>query len=228
MRKASIERNRPLSGELYPRPLVDTYYHLFRKYPEESWDSISLRKQVCLCYIRWMVFPDQKENKDAMIDKVKAWRKEEPGRIGNKRSIIEKLCRKFFQEKRKEAEKKKNRKPEAREAQAKSAKIQMETGTAQHTPEMVNYRKTSEFGRWMGSHNGHITNACHWYVYPPEGGVLEVYNLNAFCRGKGLDHSHLQRTAKYPGLKHKGWRAEKRNMDLEEITKKKKRHNEGG
>lgn len=222
MRKASVERNRPLSGELYPRPLVETYFYLFRKYPEESWDRISLRKQVCLLYVQWMVSPHKKEYKEAMIEKVKEWRKKEPGRMGTKRSVLEKLCRRFFQEARLE----KSNSEEVRKARGKSARRQLENKTAQHTPEMAAYRKTSEFGKWLASFQKVPVHALHWYVYPPEGGVLEVFNLRAFSREHGLDPAHMHRTSKYPGLKHKGWRAEKRNMDIERVVKgprKKKR-----
>jgi len=219
MRKASVERNRKLSGELYPRPIVETFYYLFRKYPEESWGNLSLRKQVCLCYVRWMFSPENKEAKEAMIEKVKEWRKKEPGRVGGSRSVLEKLCRKFFQE----ARKGKGETAEVRKARGKSARRQLENKTGRHTPELAEYRKTSEFGKWFGSHRDPNANSLHWYVYPPEGGVLEVFNLKAFCRENGLDTAHLHRTAKYPGLKHKGWRAEKRNMDLERVVKKEKK-----
>jgi hypothetical protein len=52
-------------------------------------------------------------------------------------------------------------------------------------------------------------NAKHWKALNPDGDVVEIYNLQKFCRENGLHQGHLNvvlngNNPKY--LSHKGWR----------------------
>jgi hypothetical protein len=47
-------------------------------------------------------------------------------------------------------------------------------------------------------------------IWSPIGEVYFVRNLVKFCREKGMDDSHLGKTAKYPGKYYRGFKAEKR------------------
>jgi hypothetical protein len=200
-----------LSGELYPRPLVDTYHYLKRKYPKCTWGELSLRKRVCLAYVSWMMFPE-KDNRSELIELVKEWRKKEPNRIGGKRSVLEKLARKFFAE-----EAKKKRTDETRKSFVESGKKAFENKTGIHSPEIRALVKTPEMIRKSNEKRLKV-QALHWILYAPDGQIFEIHNLNAFGREHNLNASHLARTAKFPGTTHKGWRARKRNVDLEGVT----------
>ena len=199
-----------LSDKLHPRPLVDTFYYLKYKYPKCDWDKLSLRKQVCFLYLQWMMFPE-KEHRSELIGKVKEWRLKEPNRIGGKRSVLEKLCRKFYAAERKvEGYKKSGRAAKERGERAFRDK------TGCHSPEVRARLFTPEANARRAATVS--ANAGHWWVYTPDGEVLEVHNLRAFCLERGLDTSHLSRTGKYPGKTHKGWSARRRNVDLEGFT----------
>ena len=201
-----------MSGELYPRPVVETFHYLKRKYPKCHWGKMSLRKQVCLLYLQWMVFPNEKEHRTLLIDKVKEWRKKEPNRVGGKRSVLEKLARKFYQAERREKAKEKSRK-----VSSKNAKKTIRNKTNLFTPENQAWIKTREaIEKRCAAQKGHLGH--HWWVFSPDGEVFEVHSLRAFCRERGLNDAHLGRTAKYPGWSHKGWTARKRNIDLEGYT----------
>jgi len=199
-----------LSDRLYPRPIVDTFAYLRYKYPRCTWDSLSIRKQICLWYISWMVNPD-KETLSILIKKVKAWRKID-GRIGGSRSVLEKLVRRFFAKDRKKRS----------EAQKKSSKNTGEQAlknkTGIHAPGMKERLQDPEIVR-KSIERMTLAKAQHWWVYTPDGEILEIHNLSRFCRENGLDCSHLCRTAKYPGRHHFGYRVRRRNVDLEGYTK---------
>ena len=211
-------RNRHLSSglkisrELYPRPVIDTFPYLKHKYPEDTWGQRTLRKQVCLHYVQWMVYPTV-ENKHLLIERVKEWRKGEASRVGGKRSVLEKLSRKFFKECRIEKNKEK-----AKESQGPSARRQIEQQTGRHTPEMRALFGTSEYGKWMRSQWKGAGSARHWWVFSPTGKVYEVYNLAEFGRQRGLDGSRIARTARNPGWQYKGWKARERNVAIEGFT----------
>jgi hypothetical protein len=158
-----------------------------------------------------MMIPE-KEHRSKLIEKVKEWRLKEPNRIGGKRSVLEKLCRKFYAEHRKE-----KRIEKQRNICVKIGKKAFKNKTGIHAPGPKNMYITPEFRK---SVQEAITRsrAMHWWVYSPDGQVYEIHNLRAFCREKGLDNSHLGRTARYPGKTYKGWHARKRNIDLEGFT----------
>jgi hypothetical protein len=199
-----------LSGELYPRPIVDTWHHLRYRYPRSTWPERSLRKQVCLLYIQWLCFPE-KENRSELIEKVKAWRKID-GRIGGERSVLEKLVRRFFAK-----DKKERRSPQQKKSSLKTGKNALKNKTGIHSPEMVSLVQTPEV-RAKGHETQRRIRGDHWFVFCPNGDVLEIHNLKRFCRENNLDASHLTRTAKYSGKIHKGYRARKRCVDLEGYT----------
>lgn len=211
-----------ISRELYPRPVIDTFHYLQDKYPKRGWKRRSLRKQVCLLYIQWMVYPTN-ENKHLLIETVKKWRKKEKNRLGGKRSVLEKLSRKFFKECRIE-----NNKEKVRKDQGASARRQIKEGKGRHTPEMRALFGTSEYGKWMISHQKIPSRARHWWVFSPDGEVFEVFNLAKFGRERGLDGSRIARTARNPGWQYKGWRARERNVNLEGFTPGFEDQNEDG
>ena len=200
-----------ISHKRYPRPLVDTFHYLKYKYPKCTWGEMSLRKQVCLLYLQWMMFPE-KEHRSELIEKVKEWRIKEPNRIGGKRSVLEKLCRKFYAEHRKEKMMEKQR-----DICVKTGKEAFKNKTGIHSPEVREKLLDPELLK-KKQERAILANSLHWWVYSPDGEVFEIHNLKAFCREKGLDDAHLCRTAKYPGKTHKGWSARKRNVDLEGFT----------
>jgi len=198
-----------LSDKRYPRPLPDTYAYLKYKYPQSTWEGLSLRKQVCFFYLTWMMYPE-KEHRSKLVEKVKEWRTGE-NRIGGQRSVLEKLCRKFFA-----AERKIKVSEKSRAAARKTGKKAFRDKTGCHSPEVRARLFTPEARAKRAATIR--ANSGHWWVYGPNGEVLEIHDLITFCRERGLDNSHLYRTAKYPGKTHKGWSARRRNVDLEGFT----------
>jgi hypothetical protein len=156
-----------------------------------------------------MVNPD-KETLSILIKKVKEWRKID-GRIGGSRSVLEKLVRRFF------AKDRKKRSETQKKSSLKTGKNALKNKTGIHSPEMVALVQTPEV-RAKGEETRRRTAGEHWFVHTPDGEILEIHNLNRFCRENGLDCSHLARTAKYPGKTHKKYRARKRCVDLEGYT----------
>jgi hypothetical protein len=205
------------------RLVTETYWFLLERFPEEIWEDLSYRKQVCLSYLRWLVHPENKEYKDTLIKKVKEWRKKEPNRFGSKRSRLETICRKLF---RKHAKDKTQEK--CKEAKSTGPRKQIESGTGGHSPELVKKRSTSEWGKHMRSLVKHHSSTCHWVVYSPTEEVFEVFGLSEFCKERGLNLAHLSQTAKVPGKLHKGWRARKRNIEIEGFTPGFEPHTKGG
>lgn len=194
------------------RPIVESYYHLCSKYPRERWEEFSYRKQVCLRYIEWLVYPADKGLRGELIDKVKEWRKEEGGRLGGKRSILEKLARRFFKTRRREKVSEKNRK---RRIEIGEETLKNELGIFR--PDLREKWKTSENARRLRSFQEKAGCALYWTVYSPDGQVFHIHSLRRFCRENNLDDSHLGKTSLYPGKYHKGWRAVKRNPDVEKV-----------
>ena len=188
------------------RPFPDTLHHLMEIFPEETWEELSHRKQVCLIYLKWSLRPQNAELRQLLVDKVKEWRVKEPNRIGGKRSLLERMVRKkLFKLQRKEKNISKNH-----EAFCKSVELQKQNKTGQFTEEMQAFRKSSANGE-RGAAARRNARGLDWFVYAPGGTVYEINNLRAFCREQGLDWSHLSKTSLYPNYIYKGWRARKKN-----------------
>lgn len=200
------------------RPLVDTYYHLLRHFPEEQWSELSHRKQVCLIYMKWLIFPRDKKLRARLVDKVQEWRLKEPNRLGGKRSLLERAVRKkLFKIRKKEKLVEKNY-----DNICKSVRLQKENKTGSFTEEARAFRKSPANGHKANATRNGKTHAADWIVFAPDGTRYEVHNLRAFCRDTdfGLDQSHLSKTSLHPGGTHKGWRAIKKNsfFDLSNFT----------
>ena len=183
------------------RPLSYTYVYL---QGHLAGQTLSWRKKVCMQYFKWSM-TKSKADRAKLVDLAKKWRKEDK-KIGTHRTLLERKVRKLFRVV-------KNDKTLQRlsEATTKYARRTAREGTGVHSPEQQalraernreNARKRKEAGEvW----------AHHWIIYPPEGEPFKIYNLCAFCREHGLNHSHMCRTAIDPKRRkhHKGWRAEK-------------------
>lgn len=194
------------------RPICDTYFYLLEKYPKDTWDSLSWRKQICLGFLEWMTFPDRKELVDPLVEKVKAWRKKEK-RVGGKRSLLERQFRKKLFRKHTKERNYKNRPTRCDEGNR-----QVKNKTGMFTPERFAERcdPNSDFhkrrvekmkARPPGS------KGLDWIVTSPWGDVYHVKGLQTICEENGLDASHLSKTAKHAELYHRGWKARKKNLD---------------
>ena len=198
------------------RPFPDTLHHLMGTFPEETWETLSHRKQVCFIYLKWSIRPMDAELRNILVDKVKEWRVKEPNRIGGKRSLLERMVRKrLFKLQRREKTVAKNH-----EGYCKSVELQKENKTGQFTEEMQAFRKSSANGERGAAARRRNAKGLDWVVYAPDGSVFEINNLRAFCREWGLDWSHLSRTSLYPNYTYRGWSARKKNpfIDLPDFT----------
>ena len=191
------------------RPIAQTYVYV--KAQLQWHRPFSLRKQVCLQYLKWRT-TTYRADRDKFVELIVRWRKEE-NKVGSHRTMLEKRARKLFQKVKKDKNKDK-----VRESTKSWCKKTVRKGIGLHSPEQQalraernreNARKRKESGQvW----------AHHWIVYPPEGEPFKIYNLTAFCREHGLNGSHMCRTALDPKRRkhHKGWRAEKYHPDCED------------
>ncbi len=188
------------------RPINHTYALLKKKL--EWHRPLSLRKQVCLQFLKWRT-TTYREDKEKFVDLIIRWRKEE-NRIGPHRTVLEKRARRLFQKTRKDRNYNKlqvNNRRWHRKARKEGIGIYSpEQRALNRAHNIENARKRKESGEvW----------AHYWIVYPPEGEPIKIYNLCAFCREHGLNQSHMCRTALDPKRRshHKGWRAEKYNPE---------------
>jgi hypothetical protein len=182
---------------------------LLGKFPEGTWGELSLRKQFCLEYCKWLCFPrsSKKEEETMRVYNVmKHWRKVDR-RIGTKRTLLERTFRvSVLKIVRKLRGAKKN---------SRHSKKLHDRGTGNLVK--VNrekaYLENLKLGPKVAALTG--TRTEDWIIWSPEGEVYFVRNLYAFCKEKGMDDSHLGKTAKYPGKYYRGWRAAKRTRVTE-------------
>lgn len=191
------------------RPIVDTFY--FVKERLESLDSVSLRKQFCLQYLKCLV-DVKKENKEELVELAKRWRKEDK-KLGKHRSLLERKVRKLFPK----FNKRKKLAP-SRKGASEWCKDAMKNKVGVHSPEYKErMREVNRRLRQEQVERGFHPQALHWIVESPEGEIFKVYALRRFCEEHNLNHSHLSRSARVPGVHYKRWKARKYDPELEDF-----------
>jgi hypothetical protein len=201
---ASYQHRRPVSP--MKRPISHTYLFLTKKF--KKCEKISLRKQVCLQYLRWGM-TKYRDDRIKFVDLAILWRKEERKLGSIHRTLIEKKARLLIPQVRKD----KNSIRQVKVAR-KVGLLTHKLKIGVHSPEQVESKiKYLLQNRKVTAH--------WWIVYPPEGEPMKIYNLKAFCREHGLRQNHMVATAVNPsGRKyHKGWRAEKWDPSWEKAHK---------
>ena len=175
----------------------------------EAQGEVSLRKQVCLQFLKWG-YTVLKKDKTAFIELIKRWRSEE-NRVGLPRTLLERKARKFFREHANH----KKRAP-SREGAKEWCKKSREKKIGVHTDEyQANLREHNKRIRQIQIEKGLTPNTLDWIVYSPTGEVFRVRGLVRFCEERGFSDSHLGNTHRNPGSLYKGWRAEKVSEDRE-------------
>lgn len=196
------------------RPLRKTYDFLMRKLAlfEKKGRPISKNKSVCLIYLRWGCFAER-DDKLALIQAVKEWRK---GRVGGKRTLLERKVRGFMNSTKKEMNMERGREV-SREGARAFARKQVETQTGAHNPELAQAR--SERARRnleILRADGRSGAPKVWVVTDPNGVEFITVSLNRFCRYMGFNERELNRTA-HNGYKkrHKGYRCKLYNPEFD-------------
>jgi hypothetical protein len=195
------------------RSVTLTLGHIVRKYLKKgtSIESLSLRKQMCIAYLKW-ASRKQKKFGYEFYDLAQRFRKEE-NRIGGKRTKIEKIGRKFLSVKRKDKFKE-TRKPGGR-VQGKNLVRQRKGFLAPDKyEEHLRNLKAAAYHKFRGS------TLQTWVVYPPEGDPILVKNIALFCEENNLQRNLMIATATRPWQRrhHKGWRAEKYDPEWHKLT----------
>ena len=184
------------------RSVGETYLKLSAKLGEPS--ELSLRKQFCLQYLKWG-FSTRSEDKETFVELAKLWRNEK-GRVGSYRTLLERRARKLFQQIRKH-----KRLAPSREGARQHGLMQKEQGIGIHDPAMIERRK--EISRMAV--NARIeqnaqASIMDWIVYHvPTGRSFKITGLRGFCQENNLDMRNMWRTVREPGRTCKGWRAER-------------------
>jgi hypothetical protein len=192
------------------RPIIDTFHYLLEKYPRETWEGLSWRKQTCLFFLHWFVNPTE-DNLLNLVERTKAWRKCDR-RVGGKRTLLEAMIRKRLFKKAKQIEDRRKghilgKSPENLEHLRKLREKQKEEKKGFYNPD-TQTKAAKDRARAMMGPQGEW-----WVVTSPWGQVYHVQGLREFCEENGLNRSHLGRTAKVPGTYHKGWMARKKVAD---------------
>ncbi len=177
---------------------------LLGKFPEGTWGELSLRKQFCLEYCKWLCFPrsSKKEEETMRVYEVmKQWRKIDR-RIGTKRTLLERTFRvSVLKIVRKLRGAKKNSRYSKRVHDKGTGNLVKVNREKAYLPNLEKGRqKQGDFGR----------KSLEWVIWSPEGEVYFVRNLRLFCRTRGMDWSHLSKTSIHENKYYRGWRCEKR------------------
>jgi len=175
----------------------------------EKQETVSLRKQMCLQFLKWGYTADKKD-KMAFIGLIKLWRTED-NRVGSTRTLLERKARKFFKEhsiRKKLAPSRAGAKKWCEESRVKKIGV--------HTPEyQANLKEHNKKIRQIQTEKGLGWSTKTWIVYSPTGEVYRVRGLLQFCKEHGLYNRNLGDTHNHPGKLYKGWRAEKVSEDWE-------------
>jgi hypothetical protein len=185
------------------RPISETHHYIRRKLKKSP--EISMRKQVCLAYLKWgksKVDSDLRKFVEMAVD----WRKKE-GKVGYHRTKLERISRKLFPEIKKQKFKEK-----CVENSKKIGQKNLELGRGWCDPKKLEGgAERMARARRIAMENGTFVKAKTWIIYPPDGEPFKIWNLTAFCRENGLSRREMGNTANNPGKgrHHRGWRAEK-------------------
>ena len=182
------------------RPFEATFFKLKEALGDVS--QLSIRKQMCFKYIEWKTRHIEKYKRE-WVDLTVEFRKIE-GRIGSKRTKLEKLARGHFRQRRQlkgnEA---------SREAARAFAQKQYEEGTGIHSPENVALnRERAAANRKKQTAENRSPNTKDWVITCKEGGEYIIRNLRAFCREHDINYRNLHFTA-VSNWWAKGYRARK-------------------
>jgi hypothetical protein len=184
------------------RPIEATFLLLQKRYPDRS--VLSIRKQFCLAYLEYKC-RNYQYLKQPWVDLAVELRRGE-NKIGGKRTKLEKLARRYFQDRRRHI----GCTP-SREAAREYGLMQKEQKIGIHTDEAR--EKQREIAReWMrkrGEENNH-PGTRDWVITTKEtGGQYIIRNLRAFCREHDINYRNLHFTAVEPQRWAKGFRARK-------------------
>ncbi len=184
------------------RPIEATFLILQKRYPDRS--VLSTRKQFCMAYLEWKTRGYQ-SLRQPWVDLAVALRKGE-NKVGGKRSKLEKLARRYFQDRRRHI----GCAP-SREAAREHGLMQKEQKIGIHTDEAREKQReiAREWIRKRGEENNH-PGVRDWVITSKEtGGQYIIRNLRAFCREYDINYRNLHFTAVEPQRWAKGFRARK-------------------
>ena len=184
------------------RPILLTYYFVRDKL---AGTNPSIRKRFCLAYLRWAA-ECRPAFKEDVVELAKEWRKVEK-RVGDKRTKIEKVARKFFRQ----ITRKKNN-AASREAASEFASEQVKNKTGVHAPEFAERRL--ELLKACSRNKG---KGFWWVITAPDGTEFVVRSMANWAKENGIDKRNLHKTAVKPNYTAKGYRCRKFNPDVDTL-----------
>jgi len=157
-----------------------------------------------MAYLEWKTRGHRKL-KRPWVDLAVLLRKGED-KIGGKRTKLEKLARRHFQDRRRHI----GCEP-SRDAAKEHGLMQLENKIGIHDEEAA--KRRSEIARenfWKMYEEGRHPQVKDWVItYRPTGKQFVIRNLTAFCREHGINYRNLHFTAVEPNRWAKGFRARK-------------------
>lgn len=182
------------------RPIEQTFLILQSRIPDR--EKASIRKRFCFAYLEWRT-RGYENLKREWVNLAVDFRKIEC-RVGNKRTKLEKLARRYFGERRRLV----GNAP-SREAAREFAKKQFEEGIGIHSPENVALRRERAIAsRKKQEAENRSPSTAEWVITCKEGGEYRIRNLTAFCREHQINYRNLHYTA-VSNWWAKGYRARK-------------------
>jgi hypothetical protein len=170
------------------RPVEHTFLLLQARYPDRS--VLSIRKQFCMAFLEWKC-RKYKRLKQPWVDLAVELRKIED-KVGKKRSKLERLARRHFQDRRRHI----GCEP-SRNAAKEHGLMQLENKIGIHDEEAA--KRRSEIARenfWKMYEEGRHPQVKDWVItYKPTGKQFVIRNLTAFCREHGINYRNLHFTA---------------------------------
>ena len=173
---------------------TQTYHRLLYRFKGKE---LSLRKRLCLAYLKWLD-TEKPEDRDDFVELAKKFRK---GRAGGHRTILERKARENF----KKARIRKNTEASREGAREFNEGLQKEKKGI-FTEEQL--AKRSEM--WKEIRDRHRAEndqpgAKTYVVNNPDGTQVCVHGLGRSTREMGLHHDHLHLSAREP-WRRKGWK----------------------
>lgn len=169
------------------RPIEEAFWRLHTRYPDRS--VLSLRKRMCLAYLEFKT-RRSRTYRMAWVYLAVDFRKAE-GRLGMKRTKLEKLARKNFRFRRKQI-----KFAPSRQAAREFALGQVERGEGIHTPDIGEPARQAMLKKWQEwKAIGYSPVAKDWVITAKDGTEFRVRSLASWCRENGVHRRNLHATA---------------------------------
>lgn len=212
------------------RPITETYWKLIERFasnptgeyeffahPEDTEPvRVTLAQAACLCYLVWR----HQQDTDSLREFARVgveWRKSHDLLSRPRPFVMKKvavLCRKLREIDMLERK---------AEGGRKGTRTQLEQKIGVHSEEypMEQHVANGRKGQALQMARKRPPHTHHWEIIDPHGRKFMIFNLNEFCRKRGLVSGHMYGVARGLREHHKGYRCRKlRPEDFDERRKR--------